>query len=243
MRSCEYLLVPQSEKRRTDILRLRNIRFLTEGIEIPHDSPDLEFADCVSITFEFQKKEEGNDTVTQIYSEDDLLCPVRSWAVVVKRIRSYPGANDDTPVSAVWNNDKIEHITSKQVIASLRMASKAIGEERLDFKISDIGTHSIRSSAAMQMFLGERPVYVIMMIGRWSSDAFLKYIRKQVEQFSHNVSRRMLRFEFFRHVPYYNPRTSRLDPTQRNHLEKEKRRNVGYNLSRCSGLPAFSLFN
>ena len=113
MRSCEYLLVPQSEKRRTDILRLRNIRFFTEGIETSHDSPDLEFADCVSITFEFQKKDERNDTVTQIYSEDDLLCPVRSWAAVVRRIRSYPGANDDTPVSAVWNNDRIKHITSK----------------------------------------------------------------------------------------------------------------------------------
>ena len=140
-----------------------------------------------------------------------MLCPIRSWASVVGRIQSYPGANDDTPVSAVWNNDRIEHISSKQVIASLRMAAKAIGEEKLGFKIEDIGTHSIRSGAAMQMFLGESPVYVIMMIGILSSDAFLKYIRKQVEQFSHNVSRRMLRFEFVRHVPDYNPRTSRLD--------------------------------
>ena len=45
----------------------------------------------------------------------------------------------------------------------------------------------------MAMFLDEIPVYVIMMIGRWSSDAFLKYIRKQVEQSSHNVFRRMIK--------------------------------------------------
>ena len=38
----------------------------------------------------------------------------------------------------------------------------------------------------MDVFLGECPVYTIMLIGRWSSDAFLRYIRKQVEQFSHN---------------------------------------------------------
>ena len=98
------------------------------------------------------------------------------------------------------------------------MAAKAFGEAKLGFKTDDIGTHSIRSGAAMQMFLGECPVYVIMMIGRWSSDAFLKYIRKQVEQFSHNVSRRMLRFEYFRHIPDYNPRTSRLDPVSYTHL-------------------------
>ena len=77
--------------------------------------------------------------------------------------------------------------------ASLRNAVEAIGEEKIGFNSSEIGTHSIRSRAAMAMFLDEILVYVIMLIGRWSSDAFLKYIRKQVEQFSHNVARRMIK--------------------------------------------------
>ena len=57
-----------------------------------------------------------------------------------------------------------------------------IGEEILGIKAEEVGTHSIRSGAAMSMYLGECPVYTITMIGRWSSDAFLLYIRKQVEQ-------------------------------------------------------------
>jgi len=40
-RSCEYLKVPQAEKRRTDILRLRNLRFFKCGRELPHDHTDL----------------------------------------------------------------------------------------------------------------------------------------------------------------------------------------------------------
>ncbi len=52
----------------------------------------------------------------------------------------------------------------------------------------------------MAMYLGQCPVYVIMMIGRWSSDAFLVYIRKQVEQFSNGISSKMLRFQFHRHI-------------------------------------------
>ena len=79
------------------------------------------------------------------------------------------------------------------MIASLRAAVEAIGEEKIGFKSSEIGTHSIPSGAAMVMFLDKIPVYVIMIIGRWSSDVFLKYIRKQVEQFSHNVARRMIK--------------------------------------------------
>eukprot|EP00978_Attheya_sp_CCMP212_P021308 scaffold62029_cov65-Attheya_sp.AAC.1 len=43
----------------------------------------------------------------------------------------------------------------------------------------DIGTHSIRSAAAMAMYLAGVPVFTIMLIGRWSRDAFLHYIRRQ----------------------------------------------------------------
>ena len=94
------------------------------------------------------------------------------------------------------------------------------------------------------MYLGECPVYTIMMIGRWSSDAFLKYIRKQVEKFSHNVSTRMLKFEMHNHLPGVDPRISHMDPRQRNHKDNaETRRNVGGDLSRRVQLPSFSLFN
>ena len=138
----------------------------------------------------------------------------------------------------------MEHITSKEVVRSIRAAVIAIGEDKLGFKADDVGTHSIRSGAAMSMFLGEAHVFVIMMIGRWSSDAFLRYIRKQVEQFSHNVSRRMLKFESFRHIADHAPQASRLDPRQRNHPDNaETRGNAGGNLSCCARLPAFSLYS
>ena len=44
----------------------------------------------------------------------------------------------------------------------------------------------------MEMYLAGVPVYTIMLIGRWSSDAFLHYIRKQVEQFSQDITKKML---------------------------------------------------
>mmetsp|Transcript_24276 Transcript_24276/g.35977 ORF Transcript_24276/g.35977 Transcript_24276/m.35977 type:complete len:90 (+) Transcript_24276:1296-1565(+) len=52
-RLCKYLKVPQLEKRRTDVLRLRSIRFFRNGLEMKHNNLWLEYADCVSITFEF----------------------------------------------------------------------------------------------------------------------------------------------------------------------------------------------
>ena len=159
------------------------------------------------------------DTVTKMASRDTTLCPVRQEAALVRRISSYPGASDDTPVSAVWRNDMVEHITSTEMIEAIRAAVIGIGEDQLGIKADDVGTHSIRSSAEMAMYLVECPVYTIMMIGRWSSDAFLRYIRKQVEQFSHNVSSRMLKFEMHNHLPGVEPRISHMDPRQRNHKD------------------------
>ena len=82
-RSCEYLDVPYAEHGQTEILRLRNIRFFKDGELVQHSHPELEFADCVSLTFERQKRKEKNDTVTQEASGDSVLCPVQFAAGLV----------------------------------------------------------------------------------------------------------------------------------------------------------------
>ena len=83
-------------------------------------------------------------------------------------------------MSAVWKNHKIQHVTSEEMVADLRDAVRAIREDKLSFKEEQVGTHYQRSGAAMAMYLGEFPVYTVIMIGRCSSDAFLRSIRKQV---------------------------------------------------------------
>ena len=148
-----------------------------------------------------QKKDEKFDAVAQYCTEHAVMCPVRAWAAVVKRIRGYTGSNDDTPVSAVWRNGRIQHITSQDIIDGINRGAEAIGWDYLGLKKGDFGTHSIRSGGAMAMYLDEIPIYTIMMIGRWSSDAWIRYIRKQVDQFAHNVSKRMNKHMHYRHIP------------------------------------------
>ena len=52
------------------------------------------------------------------------------------------------------------------------------------------------------MYLAQHPIrvptYTIMLQGRWCSDAFLCYIRKQVKEFSKGVSEAMVSEESFR---------------------------------------------
>ena len=81
----------------------------------------------------------------------------------------------------MWKNQKIEHVTLAEMLSALRDAICAIVEDKLGFKAEQVGNHSQRSGAAMTMYLGECPVYSIMMTGQWSSDVFMIFIRKQVE--------------------------------------------------------------
>lgn len=205
MRSCEYLKVPKQEDKKTKQLTLRNIAFYLDGTLLPHSSTSLHNASSVSITFETQKNSRKFDTITQWRTTHDTLCPVCQWAALIKRIRAYPNATDETPVSAVLQHNKITHITNNDIVHALHDGLKTYGEDRLRINTNKIGTHSIRSGAAMAMYLGGVPVFAIQMIGRWSSDSFMKYIRKQIEQFTFDVSQKMLTMQHFGHVPNNAP--------------------------------------
>ena len=69
----------------------------------------------------------------------------------------YHGSNDITPVSVVQRNIRIQHITSKEMVDSLRAAVEAIGEEIFEFKSSEIAIHSLHSGAAMAHVSGSKP--------------------------------------------------------------------------------------
>ena len=208
MRSCEYSKVQDQDQRRTRLLCVRNFRFFKDNIEIPHSDPNLQLANCVSITFESQKNDEKNETVTQERSGDDTMCPVISWATTIQRIRSYPTSTSNSPINIIKIQNRLYNITSKDNINFLRRSVASMDTTKLGFKANEIGTHSLRSGGAMAMKLSGAEDSTIRLIGRWKSDSFLKYIRKQVLQFSSNISRRMLDQEHFTHIPNFDKNSS-----------------------------------
>ncbi len=129
------------------------------------------------------------------------LCPIIQWAVLVKQILSYPGLTKNTKVSTVMIGTRILNITSKIVKMALRDGVKTYSKAKLQIYTHEVGTHSIRSGSAMVIYLRGVPVFAIMMISRWLLDAFMKYICKQIKEFTFNVSQRMITMQHFRHTP------------------------------------------
>ena len=198
MRSCEYLKTSGEETKRTKIIRLRNVIFKKGRKVLFHDNPDLENADLVQITFEYQKNDKRDVKIHMFKSGDKLLCPVIAWATTIRRLRNISSATDNTEVCTFQDDKgKISLLQAVHVRSRLRAIVTLLGMEELGFDKDDIGLHSIRSGGAMAMFLSGISVIVIQRVGRWSSEAFLEYIREQVESFTLDVSKNMLKYEEF----------------------------------------------
>jgi hypothetical protein len=81
------------------------------------------------------------------------------------------------------------------------MAATSLGPDILGFTVDQIGLHFARSGTAMAMYLAGVPIFTIMLLGRWSSDAFLCYIQKQVKEFSKGISSKMIQNTNFFTIP------------------------------------------
>jgi len=222
MRSCEYSGV-QGECR-TKILCVRNFRFFDRSNrDIQHSMHLLIEATTVSITFEFQKRDIRNDTISYQQSGDILgdgeMCPDRAAIETVTRIYSYGIPVEkvkDTPINFVKLGSLTYIIPSSLILVKIQATVQALGTEKLGFSPNKVGTHLSRSRGAMGMFLAGTPVYTIMLMGRWSSDMFMRYLRKQVISLSHGIASKILTFEEFYTVPDFIHTMADGDPRTRN---------------------------
>ncbi len=107
----------------------------------------------------------------------------------------------DTPINFVMLGASYYTIPGSVFLTKIRTAVQTLGYEKLGFHPEDVGTHSNHLGEAMGISLAGTPVYTIMLMGRWSSDTFMRYIHKQVLSFSHGIAAKMLTYEEFYTVP------------------------------------------
>jgi hypothetical protein len=140
-----------------------------------------------------------------MHTDHPFLCPVRLWGKILRRIWTYPDATAETTVNA-WldpDSNQLRFIQGLDVLHALRRSCLLDGgKPTYGYSPDEIGTHSIRSGAAMALFLANESVLKIMILGRWSSDAFLVYIRPQVLEWTANMSTSMVKNLDFHHVDH-----------------------------------------
>ena len=190
MRSCKFWNTRTPG--RTLFIRLSGVLFRSaDNSIINHRSPDLlHRAERVTLTIENQKNGIKMDHRTHQRTPDDVLCPVRRLTSLVARIhRMLPVVSPNTTINTTRLIAAVGNISSTDVRNHMRSSCTAAGGmPTFGYSATDIGTKLLRSGAAtMGLFLMNHPVHKIMMMGRWSSDAFLVYIRPQVLEWTNNM--------------------------------------------------------
>jgi hypothetical protein len=215
-RSCENTTTPKPG--RTKILNMAGVTFLDkEKRIIPHDHPGLAMAAHVTYLFVDQKNKDKNCRRTQGRTDDPVLCPVRRSASLIQRIRRLvPNFDDSTTINTMFVGGAILQLASGFLRSQLRHTCTVLGgKAEFGYDAHEIGTKSIRSGAAMGLFLMNHSSERIMLMGRWLSQAFLVYIRPQVIEWTNNMSCDMIRHDSFtdaRGFDMADPEIARVPP-------------------------------
>ena len=155
LRSCEYTLVT-GEERMTKLISVGDIRFFQDRQEVSKISCNkslMKYCTSVSITFLNQKNGNKNITIIQHASHHEL-CPVKSWTSLIQRILFEENGNFETPVNTFKDDrEKICTVKATEIAKHLKNFVNQIGQKALGFNGSRVGTHSIRSSFAMLLYL------------------------------------------------------------------------------------------
>ena len=170
-----------------------------------HTDPKLlHHAQYVTIVFEDHKNGKKVDARTHSRSGHKFLCPALRWGSAVQRIiASIPDWKEQTTLCSVFVDGETIEIGNAFVRKLLRHTCSIFGGHKtFGFHPLEIGNKSLRSGAAMFLFLMDHSPAKIMILGRWSSDAFLVYIRPQVLEWTNNMPCDMIHLDSFFDAPH-----------------------------------------
>ncbi|EGZ20185.1 hypothetical protein PHYSODRAFT_491167 [Phytophthora sojae] len=167
-RSTEYLAVKGTRRNYTLLVgdvKIRDVR----GRET--SSHDLAATVEVDVHhFRGSKNDQtGSGTTRRLgRSGHDTLCPVRA-ALVLRHHAASIGATDHSPLCRV---SRVEMLSADTLAKVLRRASAATGTDP-----TRISCHSLRCGGATALLSAGVDSTLVMLHGRWRSDAFQRYTR------------------------------------------------------------------
>jgi hypothetical protein len=175
----------------------------------------------ITVIFVSQENHKKMDMGTQRRTADAILCPVKRAALLVERILCLvPNHGTANTINTVYLQGAILTLTGEFLLDRLRTTCSTYGgKAEFGFDPHEIGTKSIRSGAAMSLFLMNNFSDRIMLLGRWLSKAFLVYIRPQVLEWTNNMLMDMTQADSFLDVGEFDqadPHTQRVRPNRFN---------------------------
>jgi hypothetical protein len=172
---------------------LDDIRLWNQLVAVdPKTATDAELraVDFAALVFTTQKNCVRGEMIGHGPSSDPFICPVQTIVRRLLYLRSV-GAPGDTFLCAYRDHGRLRLLKSIAITRLLRRAATHLGPQ-LGFTSTDVSAKSLRASGAMALLNERVDANMIKLIGRWKSDAMLRYLHVQAHQLMSGYSSLML---------------------------------------------------
>ena len=154
-------------------------------------------AEAERIRFRDQKSGEKNEKRTQGRGQrHPILDPVTRLGSAIVRLKNrVEGWDENTDLCTIGRQPNLLRLTDEMTLATLRSVCRLYGGAKtFGFGPEEIGNKSLRSGAAMSLVLSKKnhTTFKIQILGRWKSEAFMRYIRPQVLELTSDLAEDML---------------------------------------------------
>jgi hypothetical protein len=192
----KYIRTSKGKRRkatRTVQFRVKDVGFFADDCVINSKTASLELllqASSATLRIENQKNGNMGDAIHHEAIPNIANGPTQALARRVHHILSN-GGNKESLICDYYEDKTWSAVTSRNMIARVRSATKALNLHQKGIDPDMVGAHSIRAGGAMAMKLHGCDETTIMKMGRWRSLTFLMYIHSQIAHLSKDVSKKM----------------------------------------------------
>lgn len=152
----------------------------------------LEQVTSCQLTFTTQKNAVRGERVGHAATTDPIFCPVKALVRRIIHLRK-----NQAPVTTPLHQYYLSHRTTayqlpSTAISRLLKLGKDFTMAYQHFPDVHLKPRALRASGAMALMAAGVDSNVLRLMGRWQSDAMLRYLHTQVLPITHNLSQRML---------------------------------------------------
>jgi len=175
LRPSEYLST--THHGRTEAFRLRDVTFVIDGRILPATTVplnDLKTGGRISraiLTFNDQKNAVRGEQICHSPSQDLTYCPCHALARICGHLQAH-GERPDCPIYQCAGHV----ITAAMATVALRTAAASV-QATTGIPPDRLSVRSLRPGGATAMLCANIDSDLIKLIGRWKSDAMLRYLR------------------------------------------------------------------
>jgi hypothetical protein len=143
---------------------------------------DAEINGAISISYNFttQKNVIRNEKIIHGLSGTGLCCPVRATGRRIKYLRRN-GAKCNMHISSIYIRNRRTAIKAQQQMETIRhVMTVNFHCTGIGITADEVSARYLRAGGAMALLCGKVDMNLIQILGRWHSDAMIRYLHMQV---------------------------------------------------------------